>query len=264
MTAIEVARALARRHTGDIFVSECKDGPTQTRAHRRLDAWAMTKTWSPITTFGYEIKVTRADFLNDGKIAEYLPLCHYLYVVTPKGLIDKTELPEHVGLIEVIGGGRTVIRHKASYRVHDISPMMMLLFYVLMCRAQITRETKDSPEWRSEALRLWLASKDDKRQLSYAVNGKIAAMFADQEQRFATQQRELEQLQRVKQRIVELGFNPDEPLNYWNVETRLKELAGNVKPILMRLNDLTNEVSRVKASLERYIQPSVGDGEQTV
>jgi hypothetical protein len=61
VSANVLLKALAQRHKDDVFVPECKNGPTQTGSHRRLDAWVMLKTWSPVTMIGYEIKVSRSD-----------------------------------------------------------------------------------------------------------------------------------------------------------------------------------------------------------
>ena len=79
---------LKAKHTDDVFVAECKNGPTHTASHRRLDAWVMKKSWSPITMLGYEIKQSRSDFLQDNKWQAYLPCCHQLYFVCPKGYWD--------------------------------------------------------------------------------------------------------------------------------------------------------------------------------
>ena len=64
---------------------------------RRIDAYA----YNTKATWGYEIKISRKDFTNDGKWKEYLQYCNYFYFVAPEGLINKSELPERIGLIEV-------------------------------------------------------------------------------------------------------------------------------------------------------------------
>lgn len=47
-------------------------------------------------TYGIEAKVSRSDFLNG-----YCARCNYTYIICPDGLIDKNELPKHIGLIYV-------------------------------------------------------------------------------------------------------------------------------------------------------------------
>ena len=136
-TAQDLLNALAFRHSLDIFVTECKNGPTQWGTHRRLDAWAMLRTWSPITMIGYEIKVNRSDWLQDRKIVEYLPLCHKLYVVASVGVVEVEELPDDIGLIELVGHS-LITRHKATFRKILLPGELMV--YVLMCRTKITRD----------------------------------------------------------------------------------------------------------------------------
>lgn len=227
VSAESLCAALARKHADDIFVSECKDGPTQTGTHRRLDAWVLKKTWSPITMIGYEIKVSRSDWLSDKKLIAYLPLCHYLYMVAPKDLIALDELPSGVGLLEPVGDGtRLATRRKAIWR--DIKLPAKLLVYVLMCRVTITREQQQNAAWRLDQLKQWVEGKTERRELSYAVNKKIRDKFTDQENRLQLLEQRTAAVEQVKQRITELGFDPDQPFNLWRVTERLKELAGAV------------------------------------
>jgi hypothetical protein len=48
----------------------------------------------------YEIKSSRADFLNDAKWEKYLPYCTQFAFVAPAGAIFRWELPRPCGLIE--------------------------------------------------------------------------------------------------------------------------------------------------------------------
>lgn len=65
----------------------------------RLDGvgieWAHSNLW----VHGYEIKVSRADWLRDAKFERYRPYCDTLTVVCPKGLIDRREMPGDIGLM---------------------------------------------------------------------------------------------------------------------------------------------------------------------
>ena len=83
LTAKDILRLIESRHSGDLVVAECKDGPTHYARHRRLDAWVMRKSWSKPALYGYEIKVSRQDFLKDDKWPDYLPMCNELYFVCP-------------------------------------------------------------------------------------------------------------------------------------------------------------------------------------
>lgn len=88
------------RHSGfngnmDVGVSEfCPYGEA-----RRLDLFYFSR-WSRQTR-GYEIKVSRSDFVSDKKWKEYLKFCTHFYFVAPEGIIKPSELPKEIGLIEI-------------------------------------------------------------------------------------------------------------------------------------------------------------------
>ncbi len=227
MTADTIQKMLAQRHADAVFVPECKDGPTQTRSHRRLDAWVLLKTWSPITTIGYEIKVDKADWRRDEKIHDYMPLCHLLYVVAPKGIVPADELPAGVGLMEPVGdAGRLQVRRKAARR--EIALPAELMVYVLMCRTKITRDRFDvepaERHWRTEQLREWVAGKEERTKLSYAVSQKIQAAFGKQQFELEAERKRNDDLARVRDRIAELGFDPLQPVSTWQVLDKLNAL----------------------------------------
>lgn len=253
----DLLAALARKHSGDVFVPECKNGPTHTASHRRFDAWVLLKTWSPITSIGYEIKVDRQDWLRDDKIGEYMGLCHLFYLVAPKGLIPVSELPESVGLLEPVGDGtRLVTRRKAGRR--SIEMPIGLLVYVLMCRAKIGREDSEQsfPHWRTQQLREWVNGKEDRRGLSYAVSSKIQDKFADQEKRLTALHEKCERLARVEARIIEMGFDPDSSSAGWQAEERLRNLAAIISTnLLSEMERLSSRLTSVKADLQALRQP---------
>ncbi len=72
---------------------------------KRMDAWAL-HTWpsSGYQPTGFEVKVSRSDFLRDvksDKYRAYLPSCQHFYFVTPKDLVKPEEIPDGIGLIWV-------------------------------------------------------------------------------------------------------------------------------------------------------------------
>ena len=227
----DLVKAIENRHTGDICVPECKDGPTFSGQHRRLDVWVMLRTWSPITMIGYEIKVSRSDWLNDKKFLAYLPLCHYLYIVALPGVVHAEELPADVGLVEPVGNLRLVTRRKAVYR--NIELPGELLVYVLMCRTKITREIQDNADWRLRQLQEWVESKAEKQRLSYAVSSKIREVFADQERRLFELNFRCERLERIEKRLIELGFDPEKSVDLWGLNQRLKPEGADPEVIQM-------------------------------
>ena len=73
--------------------------PEFTYGGRRIDAAVIdvSKRWIR----GFEIKVSRSDFLRDEKWHEYSEFCSSLSIVCPDGLILKSEVPKPFGLLYV-------------------------------------------------------------------------------------------------------------------------------------------------------------------
>jgi len=140
MNSEDIIKLLRLKHHEDVFVPECKDGPTQSvQSYSRMDAWVMPRSWSNPSLIGYEVKVTRSDFLGDTKWRNYLTLCNYLYFVAPPGVILANELPPEIGFLEVSKTGtRLFTKKKAMYR--EIPDPSSLFRYVLMCRSKIVSE----------------------------------------------------------------------------------------------------------------------------
>lgn len=202
MTAGQVIELLATRHSKDVFVPECKDGPTQSSSHLRLDAWAMRRSWSDAATFGYEVKVTRADWLRDDKWVYYIPLVNHFSVVAPKGIVQATELPEGVGLLEVVGEKRLLTRKKAARK--EIQHPETLYMYVLMCRARIERETYETS--RLDYWRNWIAQKAESRGIGYQVRAKIREHVERVEHENRMLKARIDQAEAVEARAKRLGL----------------------------------------------------------
>ena len=204
MKASDIQRLLDDRHAEDVYVSECKDGGTWNRDHCRLDGWAMEKSWSRPRMIGYEIKVSRGDFMQDTKWPAYLPLCNELYFVCPAKLIQPSEVPDKVGLIWA--GARLLTKKKAAYR--EVTAPAELFKYVLMCRARIGPEV-ESGDSRAHKLRVWqswLAEKREARRLGYEVKREIREMIDATKRENAELKRENERLTKVKEELKKLDM----------------------------------------------------------
>ena len=131
---------LAIKHSKDVFIPECKTGATWGVGKKELlilDAWTMNKKWANAKATGYEIKVSRSDFINDNKWTGYLPYCNEFYFVCPKYLINPNDIPNDIGLIWA-SKSRLTIRKYAQYR--DVVIPVSLYQYILMARVEIKEE----------------------------------------------------------------------------------------------------------------------------
>lgn len=222
LRASEIVDLLAEKHAGDVFVPECKSGPTQSGSHDRLDAWVMPKSWAHPDVIGYEVKVDRADFMRDQKWPRYLDLCNLLYFVAPRGVIFPSELPVEVGLMEVSTGGRRIITKRKAAR-RDVTIPEDVFRYVLMCRATIGREQKSKAD-RSDFWRHWLATREENRRLGSEVGGRIAKLYAENVERVDREQSrlrsELEGLQDARRILAELGIDS---LPRWRREQGIRD-----------------------------------------
>lgn len=117
MKSSDIIKLLEKRHDEDVFYTEVSISYGQ----RRMDAWAMKKSWAKPLVVAYEVKVSRSDFLNDHKLQEYIEYCNEMYLVCPAGVCEANELPEGFGLLVVAStGNRLMTKKKAPYREVEI------------------------------------------------------------------------------------------------------------------------------------------------
>jgi hypothetical protein len=117
------------------FFAHVKDGSYYGRQQRILDGFAVQERQflNPVTV-GYEIKVSRSDFLRDDKWQEYLPVCTSFYFAVPHGLITPNELPEGIGLIYCSDTGVLTIIKRAKRRGLDQSRLFEVFKYLVYNR----------------------------------------------------------------------------------------------------------------------------------
>ena len=173
VTATDIKIALAEKHWKDFFLTEVKSGPTQLAMPgglKILDGLAVRKSWTNPCFTGYEVKISRSDFLRDAKFYTYEELCNCLYVVCPKGMIERTELPESVGLMYYDPEKKTIAtRKKAIFRKIEYSPEMLL--YIIFSRLDSDRYPFFST--KQEYFKEYLAGKRSSRELAQTVKTKL-------------------------------------------------------------------------------------------
>ena len=171
ITSTDLLSLLAIKHTNDLFIPECKTGPTQTGSYLRFDAWIMPRSWVRWDTIGYEIKVSRADFLNDNKWEGYLDYCHKFFFVCPPGIIDKKELPNNVGLLVSSQNGTKLYTKRRAVR-RDIDIPQSILIYILMARLEEFKEEDKSNYWKN-----WLERKGNLQEVGHNVSRRLSKLI---------------------------------------------------------------------------------------
>lgn len=231
VTSKEIVEALAQRHAEDVFIPECKNGPTQSGSHLRLDAWAMKKSWSNPLVTGYEIKCSRSDFIKDDKWHNYLAYCNSLYFVCPGGLIQPSELQPEVGLMWMSEtGSRLYIKRKAPWR--DVVVPENLYRYILMCRVATKSESQvfASKGHRLANWREWLAERAEGKSLGFRVSQAVARHVYEVERENERLKKENEAFGVFRARLEELGVNPGHGVTTWTIESALNRLRGKIEP----------------------------------
>lgn len=246
-----ILEALAVRHSKDVFIPECKDGPTHYSSHMRIDAWAMNRSWAHPVATAYEIKVSRADFLKDNKWPGYLPLCNQFYFVTPPDLISLAEVPAEAGLL-TIAGSRLLTKKKAPHRAIQLPEE--LYRYILMCRVVVGRgeyQVERSKDERVQEWRQFVNKRVELRELGYqvskAIREKADAITLENERL----KKRMEEYDDVRSLLRGLGIDPDRGVSTWSVEDRLKEQEALFpKQWTWAMRDLRNAIDRALQQLE--------------
>lgn len=219
MTSKQILTLLHDRHSKDLFVPECKTGPTWTGRPFRMDGFAIKRSWTKPFTTGYEIKVSRSDFTRDEKWPNYMQYCNYFWFAAPPGIIDPDELPQGVGLLVATkNANRLIAKKKAVYSEisAEIEAYKDVLFYILISRAFIERRDiindYDKP-WarRRESSRdeweKWLQDRTADKDLGYRVSGAIADRINHVHSENRKLRGRIEQLERIERFAREAGLD---------------------------------------------------------
>jgi len=249
ITADEVLSKLLVKHSNDLCISECKDGPTQgVDNYSRMDLLVMNRSWSNMCFTGYEIKVSRNDFLRDDKWRSYLKMCNEFYFCTPWKMISVDEVPEVAGLRYIQPSGRVYTIKKAPFREQGVH--VNTLLYILMCRVKVSDEWRNGfGEKRVDYYRRWLAEKAEKQDIGHRVSYKVGEIVRATQRENQNLKLENENLAELKQLAAEM----DIPVSYGykslikqRLEAKTKELIDGVDKNLERnLRDLQRVVGRL-------------------
>lgn len=255
VTSTDIKRALAAYHPKDYFITECKTCSTyfpDTQGLLIFDGLAVRKSYTGPCITGYEIKVSRSDFLQDAKWHLYLQYCNEFYFVVPNGLISKDELPGNVGLIYYYPeSGNLKKRKKAMYR--DIEEPVGVYKYIIFSR--LDQERMPFYESRAEYAKAYMEDKKGKEVLGRMFGSKMAKDLSDMQRRIeglSNAEREHELLWKIK----DICKKHDVGKYAWRDDTLLEELdkalqshypkdleivRNNLKHALDKLNDIEQE-----------------------
>ncbi len=179
VTSTEIKLALREWKPKDYFLTEVKNGSTYFPPAQGLlifDGIGIRKSYTQPCITIYEIKVSRSDFLQDPKWKLYLQYCNEFYFVVPRGLIDKSELPEDVGLIYYNPETKKLLtRQKSKYRECE-NPYEV---YQYIIYSRLAENPHPFYEKRADYARDYLADKADKKYLGNVLGSKMACDMSE-------------------------------------------------------------------------------------
>jgi hypothetical protein len=255
VTSTDIKLALKEFHNGkpSYFITECKTCSTyfpDPQGLLKFDGLAITKSYTKPNIIGYEIKVSRNDFLQDNKWHLYLQYCNEFYFVVPKGLVKKEELPDHVGLIYFnpdTKGLRTV--KKALYR--QIEEPVGVYKYIIFSRLEEDRIPFYND--REEYCKDYLEDKVVKSAIGQRLGTKLAKDLEEAEKKLKSLQsveKELQAWKSVKKVLDKAGILP---WRWWDNDSWVTELEqrlnGKMDPIDLELaiKDTSRLLNRLQA-----------------
>ena len=202
---------LSKRHKKDLVVQECPTSTAYAAGYGQIDFWAMRKSWANPMVTGYEIKVSRSDFLRDDKWRKYLKYCDVFFFAAPPGIIKPDELPPEAGLIEATKNGAMMrVKKKAPLRETDPKCMAKVYKAVLMNRALIG-DPQTRPMSKRERMDEWSLYVADRRNLAFRVSKAIRNMVTEARKERDKAVAERRALDGFAVKLRNLGVDPEEP-----------------------------------------------------
>ncbi len=178
-TSKEIKLALAKYRPNDFFIPECKTDSTYFSGPQGLlifDGLAITRSYTSLRVTGYEVKVSRGDFLRDGKYHLYLQYCNEFYFVVPAGMVKKEEIPDDIGLIYYYPEtGKLMKKKRALYR--QIEEPVGVYKYIIFSR--LAQDRIPFYETRAEYAKDYLEDRAAKRDLGWELGSKMARDLSD-------------------------------------------------------------------------------------
>ncbi len=254
ITAKDVMKLLASKHSEDVFIPECKTGATQVGNHQRFDAWVMPRSWVNHTTIGYEVKVSRSDFMNDDKWYGYLPYCNEFNFVAPPGIIDPSEVPDDVGLYITSKNCTRLFRKRKAVR-RDIDINSAIWIYILMARSAVISEYQRTTINQGAFWAEWLKRKADFHEIGWRVSKRISREHKENIQAVVYENERLKGmisgLEEVKKFCDEHNIRPSSHDPTWKLKQMVENAGGG--EFLRSVKIMSTTIDNFKESFEKIM-----------
>ena len=230
MNSHDIQALLKIKHSKDIYVPECKNGQTYVEGLLKLDGLAIARSYANPMVTGYEIKVSRSDFMQDEKWHHYLKYCNCFYFVCPAELIDPAELPENIGLYWTSKNGKRLYKKKKATYINVDIPADIYK-YILISRAEIKNVNRFyNEETKKEYWDHWQHNKQIDQEFGRRVSGYIHEEFnkkvREVENRNMDLERENEEYKIIKEILINAGINIKRK---WSLKSDVKDKLEELK-----------------------------------
>lgn len=246
-----IKKALSDRATSrhNVFFTEVytNDGLYFNQRFDGLELHGVLET----SIFGYEIKVSRSDFLQDSKWTGYLNFCNEFSFVCPEGLIKEDELPLEVGLTYYKPKtGKLRVKRKALERKIDL-PAKLLIGIIFN---RIDKERHPFFSDKREEIESYLQEKENQQVLAVSFKNKLieernkaVAKIQKLENDFEYYKKEAEAWEKVNNFLYKSG------ISCYSADRTIAELgkiisSGNNPKVLQEITQATEILNR---TLER-------------
>ncbi|MBQ6217358.1 MAG: MmcB family DNA repair protein [Erysipelotrichaceae bacterium] len=234
---IKIALAAMNNRPGRWFGTEVRTGGSYFHGNDPLlifDGLMVEKSYTSPSVTGYEIKVSRSDFLNDNKWHLYLKYCNVFYFVCPSGMIKKEELPENVGLLYYDPEKNEInprAKKKASWREIE-DPLRIYQFIVY---SQLDPDRTPFYSDKREAAKAYLNNKIDDYELGRALGTKLAmkvkdsAMYQDHKEEYIKSHNVLGMIEKYLHSTGFYGYRYSKTAEEYAIEIidYIKQIAGS-------------------------------------
>lgn len=243
-----IKELLSVRHSDDIFLSECRTGPSASE-YFIMDGWAMKKSYASPLSIGYEIKVSRNDFMRDDKWRAYLDYCNEFYFVCPTGLIQPNELPDGIGLLWASKTGSKLFKKKKSeYRSIVIpEPMYKYILFSRSVIGYVSYSGTDKDYWEK-----WLKHKEINQSFGYNLSRTLRKTIDEEILKARSENARVNNLnesyEEIKVLLKKIGIDPLRPPASWALENKIQEL-NNLIP-----KDLEYKIKHTAEGLNNIIE----------
>lgn len=247
--ANSIIECLSVKHQDDVFITECCTGFVGDNGTRRMDAWALKRSYTTELSTAYEVKVTRQDFLSDDKLHMYMNYCNEFYLaVLPNVIQDKSEVPEGAGIMVVMkykDGYRLRTVRKATYRSVEIPSSFWKAMIVNKACDLGVKDRFAQNRYHATSAKEWIEGKGEYLEVGKKV-AKAMSEWKKTDKTHVSLNDNLLRIYHILERFMSLPYDP-----YDITDDNIKKISDYVEKRLS-VEDITDKIDLLNTYLRRF------------